>query len=171
MPETGYHIAQVNIARMIAPLEDPAMAEFVALLDEINALADRSPGFVWRLQTEQGNATYLRPYDDDRILFNLSVWETIEELKAYVFKSAHGEVMARRRQWFERFEGRYVALWWVRAGHIPSVEEAKQRLEYLREHGESAYAFTFKRPFPPFEVEGVRSQDSGFREARVKCLP
>jgi len=151
MTSPNYHIAQVNIARMLAPLDDPIMAEFVALLAEINALADNSPGFVWRLQTEQGNATYLRPYDDDRILFNLSVWESVEQLKAYVYKSAHSHVMRRRRQWFEKFEGMYLALWWVKAGHIPTVAEAKLRLDYLREHGESEHAFTFKRPLPPTE--------------------
>ena len=143
-----YHIAQVNIARMRAPLEDPIMAGFVARLAEINALADHSPGFVWRLQTEEGDATYLRPYNDDRILFNLSVWESIERLKAYVYRSAHGEVMRQRRQWFERFDGLYMALWWVKAGHIPTVAEAKQRLEHLQEHGETVHAFTFKRSFP-----------------------
>jgi hypothetical protein len=147
------HIAQVNIARMHAPLDDPIMAGFVARLAEINALADRSPGFVWRLQTGAGDATYLRPYDDDRILFNLSVWETIEHLKEYVYKTAHGEVMRQRRQWFEKFGGMYMALWWVNAGHIPTVAEAKQRLEYLQENGETAYAFTFKRTFPATACE------------------
>lgn len=150
-----YHLAQVNIARMRAPLDDPLMADFVARLDEINALADRSPGFIWRLQSEGGEApaTYLRPYDDDRILFNLSVWESIEQLKGYVYTTAHGEVMRKRREWFDKFEGMYQALWWVKAGHIPAVAEAKQRLEYLEAHGESAHAFTFKRSFPPTESE------------------
>ena len=142
------HIAQVNIARMRAPLDDPVMAGFVALLDEINALADSSTGFVWRLQTDEGNATYLRPYGDDRILFNLSVWESIEHLKDYVYQTAHGEVMRQRKLWFEKFDGMYMALWWINAGHIPSVEEAKQRLEYLQENGETPYAFSFKRTFP-----------------------
>jgi heme-degrading monooxygenase HmoA len=147
MSPMRYHIAQVNIALMQAPLEDPLMAEFVSSLDEINALADSSPGFVWRLQTGQGNATDLRPYGDDRILFNLSVWESLEQLQAYVYKSAHGEVMQKRRQWFEKFEGMYFALWWVDAGHIPSVIEAKQRLDHLNEYGASAWAFNFKSPF------------------------
>ncbi len=157
MTQGDYHIAQVNIARMLAPLDDPSMATFVARLGEVNALADESPGFVWRLQTEEGNATYLRPYEDDRILFNLSVWETVGHLKEYVYKTAHGEVMRRRREWFEKLGGTYVALWWVRAGHVPSVAEAKRRLEYLEEHGESARAFTFKRIFPPaaYEEEGI----------------
>jgi heme-degrading monooxygenase HmoA len=149
MSSTKYHLAQVNIGRMLAPLDDPLIAEFVARLDEINALADRSSGFVWRLQTEQGNATALRPYDDERILVNMSVWESLEHLKAYVYKSAHAEVMRQRRQWFEKFEGMYLALWWVKAGHIPTVAEAKRRLEYLSEYGESVQVFTFKKPFPP----------------------
>ncbi|MDX2215161.1 MAG: DUF3291 domain-containing protein [Oculatellaceae cyanobacterium bins.114] len=143
-----YHLAQVNIALMRSPLSDPLMEEFVASLDEINALADGSPGFVWRLQTDQGNATDLRPYEDDRILFNLSVWESLEQLQAYVYKSAHGEIMRKRRQWFEQFEGMYFALWWVEAEHIPSVIEAKQRLDYLNEQGVSRWAFNFKHPFP-----------------------
>lgn len=153
MTSRNYYIAQVNIASMKAPLNDPIMAEFVAALDEINALADRSPGFVWRLQSDEGNATNLRPYNDDRILFNLSAWESLEQLQAYVYKSAHTQVMRRRRQWFEKFEGMYLALWWIEVGHIPTVAEAKQRLEYLNKHGESEWAFTFKRPFPsPYEA-------------------
>src|SRR5574341_824674 len=97
-----YPLAQVNIGRILAPLDGPIMAGFVARLDEINALADESPGLVWRLQTEEGNATDLRPYDDDRILVNMSVWESLEDLKAYVYKSVHAEVMRQRRQWFEK---------------------------------------------------------------------
>jgi heme-degrading monooxygenase HmoA len=149
MLSTKYHIAQVNIARMKAPLDDPIMAEFVAALDEINALADRSPGFVWRLQSDAGNATDLRPYNDDLILFNLSVWESLEQLQAYVYSSAHTEVMRQRRQWFEKFSGMYLALWWVEAGQIPTVIAAKQRIDYFNQHGESEWAFSFKRPFPP----------------------
>jgi hypothetical protein len=102
---TAFHIAQVNIARMKAQLEDPIMAGFVARLDELNALADRSEGFVWRLQNQAGNATYLRPYDDDRILFNLSVWKTIESLKKYVYETAHAEMLRQRQSWFEHFSG------------------------------------------------------------------
>lgn len=148
-----FHLAEVNIARMRAPLDDPAMAGFVALLAEVNALADHSPGFVWRLQTEAGDATYLRPYDDDRILFNLSVWESIEQLKSYVYRSAHGQAMRQRRDWFEKFEGMFLALWWVEAGHIPTIAEAKRRLEHLEQHGETAHAFTFRRTFQPAEQD------------------
>jgi hypothetical protein len=145
------HIAQVNIGRMKGALEDPVMADFVARLDEINALADRSPGFVWRLQSDAGNATYLRPYDDDRILFNMSVWESIEQLKRYVYYTAHVEVLKRRHDWFERFSGAYTALWWVPQGHRPGVDEAKQRLAHLDAHGPTPFAFTFKTPFPADE--------------------
>jgi hypothetical protein len=143
-----FHIAQINIARMLAPLDDPIMAGFVARLDEINALADSAPGFVWRLQTDSGDATALRPYPDDFIIVNMSVWETAEQLREYVYRSLHSEVMKQRKSWFERFEGMYYALWWVPAGHIPSVEEARERLEHLRTHGESERAFSFKRLFP-----------------------
>ena len=143
-----FHLAQVNIGRVRAPMDDPLMAGFVARLDDINALADGSPGFVWRLQTEDGNATALRPYDDDRILVNLSVWETPEQLRDFVYRSAHTEVMRQRKAWFERFSGMYYALWWVPAGHIPSVGEAKERLEHLRAYGESPHAFSFAMLFP-----------------------
>src|SRR6266508_360181 len=143
------HIAQVNIGRMKAALEDPVMAGFVARLEEINALADNSPGFVWRLQTSEGNATYLRPYDDERILVNMSVWATIEALRDYVYRTAHAELLQQRQKWFDKFTGIYVALWWVPAGHIPSVEEAKKRLAYLDEHGPTQFAFTFKTVFQP----------------------
>ena len=142
------HLAQVNIARMKASLDSPVMAGFVARLDEINALADGSAGFVWRLQTPEGNATYLRPYDDERILFNLSVWESVEALKQYVYRTAHAELLRDRRSWFEQFESSYVALWWVPAGHIPEIEEAKARLAHLEQNGPSPFAFTFKALYP-----------------------
>jgi heme-degrading monooxygenase HmoA len=154
----NYHIAQINIGRALAPIEDPLMAEFVARLDEINALAERSPGFVWRLQTESGNATYIRPYEDDRIMVNMSVWESVEHLKEYVYRTDHAEVMRGRGQWFEKFDGPYMALWWVEAGHIPTVEEAKERLDHLRKHGESEFAFSFKRVYEPQSNENTHSR-------------
>jgi hypothetical protein len=143
-----YHIAQINIARMLAPIDDPIMAEFVAQLPSINALADGSPGFVWRLQTEEGDATSLKVYDDDMVIVNLTVWESVEALREYVYKSAHSGVMRDRKRWFEKFDGPYYALWWVPAGHLPTTEEGKERLEYLREHGDTSYAFSFKNVFP-----------------------
>ena len=158
-----FHLAQVNIARLRAPLDDPLLAGFVARLDDVNALADGAPGFVWRLQTDAGNATALRPYDDDRILFNLSVWQNPEHLREFVYRSAHVDVMRQRKSWFVRFDGPYYALWWVPAGHIPSVGEAKDRLEHLRAQGESPYAFSFARLFPSPDSADSRPS-SGFAD-------
>jgi hypothetical protein len=146
---TAFHLAQVNIARARGETTDPVMAEFVARLSEINALADASPGFVWRLQTEDGDATAVRPYEDARILINLSVWTDLSALRAYVYRSAHAGVMRRRREWFERFDRVYVALWWVPAGHHPSVAEAVSRLAHLEQHGPAAFAFSFAAPLGP----------------------
>jgi len=144
-----FQLAQVNIARARGEMADPIMAEFVARLAEINALADRSPGFVWRLQTEDGDATAVRPYADSRILINLSVWTDPAALRAYVYRSDHAAVMRRRREWFQRFEGMYLALWWVPAGHRPTVTEAVARLAHLERHGPTVHAFGFAAPFGP----------------------
>jgi hypothetical protein len=144
----GYHLAQINIARMLAPIDDPIMAEFVAQLAPVNALADNAPGFVWRLQTENGDATSLKVYDDDMIIVNLTVWESAETLREFVYKNAHYGVLRDRKRWFEKFDGPYYALWWIPAGQVPGVEEGRARLDYLRQHGDSAYAFSFKHMFP-----------------------
>jgi hypothetical protein len=142
------HLAQVNIAHANAPLDDPVMAGFVARLDEINALADESPGFVWRLQGDEGgNATYLRPFEDANIIVNMSVWETIEHLQQYVYRSAHTELIRQRQAWFKKSAGVYAALWWVPIGHHPRVDEAKMRLEHLEQHGPTPFAFTFQKRF------------------------
>lgn len=143
-----YHIAQINIARMLAPLTDPIMAEFVAKLAPINALADQSPGFVWRLQSESGDATSIKVYDDLMVIVNLTVWESLEALHEYVYKSAHQGVLRDRKRWFAQFDGPYYALWWVPAGQYPSTQEAKERLDHLRDHGTTGYAFSFKHVFP-----------------------
>jgi heme-degrading monooxygenase HmoA len=148
---TTYHIAQVNIARIRAELTDPIMQGFVSRLDEINELADRSPGFVWRLQGPENNATYLRPYEDERIILNMSVWESVEALKNFVFATRHIEVLRQRNQWFEKFGGVYVALWWVPKDHVPSVDEAKKRLAHLEANGPTQFAFNFQNVFPPDE--------------------
>jgi hypothetical protein len=144
-----YHIAQVNIGRIRAELEDPIMAGFVNRLDEINALADSSPGFVWRLQTDQGNATYFRPFGDERTLLNMSVWQDIASLRHYVYQTAHRELLRQRHAWFEKFESGYMALWWVPVGHSPGIDEAKQRLAHLDAHGPTQFAFTFHSIFEP----------------------
>jgi len=144
----NYDIAQVNIGRMRAPLDDPQMAGFVARLDEINALADASPGFVWRLQTEEGNATYLRPFEDERVILNMSVWESVEALRQYVYQTAHRELLRQRHEWFDKFQGAYTALWWVPAGHISGIDEAKRRIAHLDAYGPTQFAFTFQVLFP-----------------------
>ena len=141
-------IAQVNIALPRAPLDSDLLADFVALLDPINELADRSPGFVWRLQTEEGDATAIRAFDDDRLIVNMSVWESIEALWAFVYDSAHLDVMRRRREWFERMQ-MHMCLWWVPPGHEPTIAEAEERLAHLRAHGPNPHAFTFKQRFAP----------------------
>lgn len=146
-----YHVAQINIGRILAPLDDPQMAGFMSRLDELNALADRSPGFVWRLQTSEGNATYFRPYDDDHVLMNMSVWESVEALQRYVYHTMHTELLRQRHEWFSKFDGTYLALWWVPVGHIPGIDEAKKRLAHLEAHGPTQFAFNFKNVFPPDE--------------------
>jgi heme-degrading monooxygenase HmoA len=156
------HLAQVNIARMRGALEDPVMRGFVARLDEINALADGSPGFVWRLQTDAGNATYLRPYDDERIIINMSVWESLEDLQNYVYRGRHAEVLRQRRDWFEKLESPVVALWWIPAGRVPSIDEAKKRIAHLQEHGPTPFAFSFRSSFPPDEQFAASTDWSAF---------
>jgi hypothetical protein len=145
---TKHHIAQINIARMLAPIDDPIMADFVTQLPPVNALANESPGFVWRLQSEGGDATSFKVYDDDMIIINLTVWESIDALRDYVYKGAHQGVLRDRKRWFEKFDGPYYALWWIPAGHLPDPQEGKERLGYLREHGDTSYAFSFKKVFP-----------------------
>ena len=144
----AHHLAQVNVATLRAPLDGPELAGFVAQLEPLNALADQSPGFVWRLQTEDGDATAIRPFDDDRIMVNLSVWESFEALRTFVYATRHLEVMRHRRAWFHRMPDPSLALWWVPAGTIPTVAEARDRLELLAGMGPTADAFTFRAPFP-----------------------
>jgi hypothetical protein len=144
---TKYHLAQANIARMRAPLEDPVMEGFRSQLETINAAADRSPGFVWRLQTEEGDATALRVFGDELIIINMSVWESLESLHNYVYRSEHLGPLRNRKEWFEPIAPPSLVLWWVPAGHVPTIEEAKDRLQYLKLHGPTAEAFTFRSPF------------------------
>jgi hypothetical protein len=125
------------------------MAEFVQALDSMNALAEASPGFVWRFKTDAGNATSVRAYDDPLILFNMSVWESIEDLKGYAYRSLHGKFFARRQSWFQPMEDPHLALWWIPAGTLPEIADAKERLELLTRHGESPRAFTFRTTFGP----------------------
>jgi hypothetical protein len=142
-----FHLAQSNIARMRAPLNDPIMAGFVELLEPLNALADRSLGFIWRMQDEDGDATAIRVFEDELILFNLSVWESIEALQDYAYRSNHVNAVRVRGDWFEPMSKPNFVLWWVPVGHIPSVEEARERFSMLWEHGPTAAAFTFHTRF------------------------
>jgi len=143
-----YHLAQLNIAKMKFAIDDPELAGFVARLEDINALADDSPGFVWRLQTDDGDATSIDYFGADTLV-NMSVWQNIDSLHSYIYRTAHNEVMARRKEWFERMVEAYSVLWWIPIGSIPTLEEAARRLDSLRDHGPGPKAFTFKQVFPP----------------------
>jgi hypothetical protein len=145
---TGFHLAQINIGRLRAPVDDPMIADFVANLDRINALAEGQPGFVWRLTGDGNDATDIQPDPDDPLLaINVSVWTDLDALAAFVYRTAHREVMRRRREWFQAMET-YMALWWVPVGHAPTPAEAMARLATLQRLGPTAAAFTFKAPFP-----------------------
>ncbi len=157
-------LAQLNISRMLAPtIDHPVMADFVAQLDTINALAEQSDGFIWRLTGDGNDATSLRPFDDERIIVNMSVWASLEQLQNFVFKSMHTAVMRDRKKWFEK-PGKttpypiLTVLWWIPAGHIPTVDEAKERLAHLNEHGPGPAAFTFRDVWP--EPENMSSNSS-----------
>ena len=149
MGDPAFHLAQVNVARMREPLEHASMQGFVDGLEPINALADGSPGFVWRLQTDEGDATALRVFDDEMMIVNMSVWASIEALRAFVFRSAHADYLRARSAWFERLAEAPTALWWIAAGTTPTVDEAKVRLELLRDRGSTAEAFSLRDPLPP----------------------
>ena len=143
-----FYLAQVNIAKARFLLHDERMAGFVDQLGTINKLADAAPGFVWRLQDESGSATGFRPYDDSRIIINLSVWESVEALFDFVYKTDHSEVLRRRHDWFEKPRTPHMALWWTPADHHPSVLDGRARLRHLSDYGPSGSAFTFKTRFP-----------------------
>jgi len=144
---SGFHLAQINVARAVAPLDDPRLADFVARLDEINAVADRSPGFVWRLQSDSGNATDIQVSNDPQVIVNMSVWESLDALFAYVYRSDHLKVMAQRSRWFEKMTTPFIALWWLPAGTLPSIEDGLERLALQERQGPTSEAFTFKQPY------------------------
>jgi hypothetical protein len=149
------HLAQINIGQLIAPIDDPRIAEFVAGLAPINALAERSPGFVWRLQSDQGNATDIAYNDDPTMLLNMSVWESLESLRDYTYRSEHVEFFRKRAQWFQKLHKPHYCLWWVPAGHIPSVAEGRERMEHYQEHGSTPFSFWFSQYFPAPTDEAV----------------
>jgi Domain of unknown function (DUF3291) len=145
---TRYHLAQINVAKAVADLASPVMAGFMSRLSEINTLAESAKGFLWRLQSDAGDATAIRVFDDPRMLINLSVWETLEDLKNFVYRSLHVELIRDREAWFSRLPEQHQAAWWVPLGHRPSAEEGRERLLSLRKEGPTAAAFTLARPFP-----------------------
>jgi hypothetical protein len=152
-----FHLAQINIGRLVAPIDDPRIAGFVSQLDPVNALADVASGFVWRLQSSSGNATDIL-YDekDPSILVNMSVWESLESLREYVYKSQHLEVFRDRAKWFQKMDKPHYCLWWVPTGHIPTVKEGRGRLEHYQTHGATAFSFWFSKFFPEPEAEPVQ---------------
>jgi hypothetical protein len=145
----NFHLAQVNISKLLAPIDSPLLADFVSQLDEINALAEQSKGFVWRLKGENENATALRVFEDNMIIINMSVWKTIDDLREFAFKSAHTLVMKERNKWFEKPKEAALALWWIPENHIPTPQEAKERLASINNNGSTSFAFTFKDVFLP----------------------
>jgi len=149
-----FELAQVNIGRLTAPVDSPALADFMAALDPVNAAADQAPGFVWRLQTEDGNATGIQAFEWDAggsagVILNMSVWTGIEHLGAFVYSEAHRQIMRRRREWFQPMREAYMACWWVPAGHRPSTGEAEERVRHLRAHGPTPHAFSLRVSYPP----------------------
>lgn len=143
------HIAQMNVATARYDLDDERMADFMNNLDRVNALAEASPGFVWRLKSDQGNATDIQVTDDPRFIVNMSVWESVEVLFDFVYRTGHRGIMVRRREWFEKPAGPYQVLWWVDKNHMPTADEGLACLDHLARHGPNPYAFTFKSVFPP----------------------
>jgi hypothetical protein len=151
-----YHLAQINIARLLAPIDDPKIAGFVGQLDAVNALADAAPGFVWRLQSSSGNATEIAYNDDPFVIVNMSVWQSVERLRDYAYNSGHVAVFRERAQWFEKMSLPNYCLWWVPEGHVPTVAEGRERLEHYQKHGATPWAFWFKQQFPA-PVEPVQA--------------
>lgn len=149
----SFHLATSNVARMLGAYGDEIMAGFVARLDPVNAVADASPGFVWRYETEEEvpekESEEVRVFGDESILFNMSVWESIDDLAAFVYRNNHLEVLQKKSRWFEKSTRPPLVLWWIEAGHIPTVEEAKEHFDLLWRDGPSAAAFTFREKFPP----------------------
>ncbi len=142
-----FNLAQINVAKMLAPINSPVMAEFVANLDTINSLAEGSAGFVWRLKDDNNDATSLRPYDDDFIIINMSVWDDTEVLRNFAYGSVHVEIFKQRKKWFEKMSEMHMALWYVPKGYIPTAQDGVDRLHYLRKNGETPYAFTYRSKF------------------------
>ncbi len=150
------HLAQLNVGRLRAPMDDPRIDDFRDNLDRINELAEASPGYVWRLQDESGNATGIKPYGDELEIVNLTVWASVEPLADFTYRTGHVEFLRRRREFFEAADQPILCLWWVPEGTTPSVEDAVARLDHLRTHGPTPMAFTFAQRFEPDGTVGRR---------------
>jgi len=147
--KNAFQLAEINVARMKGVnINDPIMKEFVDNLDRVNDLAERSEGFIWRLKDESNNATYFNPYNDEQVIVNISVWQDVESLEHYVFKTFHTDFLKRRREWFHSYGKLHTALWWIPQGQFPTLEEAVEKLDYLQKNEPSPMAFTFKTRFP-----------------------
>lgn len=156
-----FQLAHINVARMRGGWDDPVMAGFVAQLGTVNAIAEASPGFVWRLQLEDDAAAARRVFGDPQVLFNVSTWESVEALRAFSYAGTHLAALRDRQQWFARPESAHLALWWVPAGHRPTLEEGRDRLVCLDRRGPTPEAFTFQQPFPAPSGSGARRTVSG----------
>ncbi|WP_137939932.1 DUF3291 domain-containing protein [Chitinivorax sp. B] len=144
-----FHLAQVNIAKTKAPMNDPSMQGYVEQITHLNHLADQSPGFIWRLQSDEGDATAIRLFDDPLIMINLSVWTSLDALTKYVYQGDHLQAVKQRKQWFEPQTSPRLALWWLPAGELPTPGQAKDKLMQLATQGATQTAFTFAHPFQP----------------------
>jgi hypothetical protein len=142
-----HHLAQINIAHLLAPIDSPLLADFVADIDNINAIAEKSQGFVWRLKDESGNATDINPFDNETIIVNMSVWENIDDFKNFVYESGHVEVFKKRAKWFSKMNSPHAAMWWVPAGYVPTAHEGKEKLEFLAKNGDTIDSFSFRKIF------------------------
>jgi hypothetical protein len=160
-----YSLAQVNVGRLLAPLDDPLMAGYVALRPTVDSLARRSRGFIWRRTGPGSTSKETDLYDDPMIIANVSVWAGLTEFADFVYRSQHLEVLKRGAEWFDPLDGPHYALWWVRRGHLPSAEEARERMEHLRRHGETPHAFSLTTTFPaPVGGEAASAPDDPLRE-------
>ena len=150
-------IAQVNIAKMKAPMDSPIMVDFVNNLDHINDIAEKSPGFVWRLKVDTNNATSIKIFDDEFLLVNMSVWDNMDHLFEYVYNSMHGEILKRKKEWFHKMGEMHMAIWYIKNHKYPLESEARERLKYIRKYGETPYSFTFKNKYTTADLKNYIS--------------
>ncbi|MEM6281924.1 MAG: DUF3291 domain-containing protein [Chloroflexota bacterium] len=147
-----YHLAQINAAPMLAPLDSPQLRDFVDGLVRINHLAEQSPGFVWRLVGDGGDATDIRLTDDADLLINMSVWENMDVLYAFTYNTEHVEFFRRRREWFAKWERPSPVMWWIPEGELPTLQDARERIDHMEQHGPTPFAFNFKKRFSVSEM-------------------